>query len=66
MSSVDSALSGYLAAKDAAVQSQIGFAIAAKRLDAAQQQGDAAVELLQAAAQLSKSLDRGATFDALG
>ncbi len=63
MSSIDSALGNVVAAKQAAVETQIGVAVAAKSLDAARLQGDAAVELLDAAAQLSKALGRGQQFD---
>lgn len=37
-----------------------------KQLDAIKQQGAAVVELLQAAAQLSKAVGKGDGFDALG
>lgn len=65
MSSIDTALSNVVAAKQAAIQTQIGVALAAKSLDASRLQGEAAVQLIDAAAQLSKALGRGANFDAV-
>lgn len=64
MSSIDSALGSVAAAKQAAIHAQIGVAVAAKSLDASRLQGDAAVQLLEAAANLSKALGRGQNFDA--
>ena len=66
MSSIDGAVSSVLAAKDSALKTQIGFALAAKQLDAQQQQGDAVNQLLEAAAQLSKSIGTGSGFDGVG
>jgi len=66
MSSIDSALSQLLASKESAVQSQIGFALAAKSLQASKDQGQAAVALLDAAAQIGKAVGRGENFDAVG
>ena len=63
MSSIDGAISSVLAAKDAALKTQIGYAIAGKQLDAQQQQGDAVNQLLAAAAKLSKSIGTGGGFD---
>ena len=51
-------------------QSQLGFevgmAVAKKGLDAQKAQGEAAVQLLEAAAQLSKAPGLGQRFDAVG
>lgn len=51
-------------------QSQLGFevgmAVAKKGLDAQKAQGEAAVQLLEAAAQLSKAVGLGQNFDAVG
>lgn len=66
MSSVDGAAASVLAAKDSAVMSQIAYALQAKSLDVAKQQGQAAVELVEQAAQLGKSHDTGRGFDAIG
>lgn len=65
MSSIDAALGNVVAAKQAAIQTQIGVALAAKSLDATRLQGEAAVQLIDAAGQISKALDRGANFDAV-
>jgi hypothetical protein len=56
MTCIDSAINSVIAAKENAVKTQVGFAVAAKQLDATRQQGDAANQLLEAAAQLSKGL----------
>jgi hypothetical protein len=65
-SSLDPAVSSVLAAKEAAMRTQINFAVAGKQLDATKQQGDAANELLEQSLQLSKSLTSGQGFDAVG
>jgi hypothetical protein len=65
-SAIDPAISSVLAAKDAALRSQISTAVAGKQLDALEQQGKAVNELLSQAAQLSKSLSSGTAFDAIG
>ena len=46
------------------VQAQIGVAVIRKSLDATQVQGDAIVELIQAASDLAKQLGKGVQFDA--
>jgi hypothetical protein len=66
MSSIDGAISSVLAAKAAAQRTEIAYAVQAKAMDAAKQQGEAAVELLEQAAQLAKSLNSGTNFDATG
>jgi hypothetical protein len=66
MSSLDPAISSVLAAKENAMRAQINYAVAAKQLDATQQQGEAVNQLLEQAAQLSKSLTSGQGFDAVG
>jgi len=53
-----------LAARNAALEAEIGIAVEVKRLDARKQQGEAVVQLLQAAVKISKSLYAGANFDA--
>ena len=62
--SVDGALASVLAAKQNAVQVQAAFAVAAKGLSAMREQGAAATELLEAAAQLNKTIGKGDLFDA--
>ena len=65
MQSIDGAISSVLAAKESALKTQIGFAIASKQLKAQEQQGEAMTELLEAAAQLGKAIGRGTSFDAI-
>lgn len=64
MSSIDSSVAGVLAAQQAAVQSNIATTVAAKALDAIEQQGQAAVELLEGAVQLSKEAGKGERLSA--
>lgn len=64
MSSIDPAIQSLLNAQQGALQNQIGFAVAAKQMDAAKQQGDAMNALLEKAAQLSKAIGAGENFDA--
>ncbi len=64
--SIDPAISSVVAAKNGALQSQVTMAVEAKRLDATEAVGEAIVELLQVAAQMSKSLGKGVKFDAQG
>jgi hypothetical protein len=54
------------AAQQSAVQTQIQVSVLMKAQQATKQQGAAAVELIQAAAQTSKSIDTGKVFDAVG
>ena len=65
MTSINGALNALLRAQSSAVNQQITFAVAAKSLEATRQYGEAAVELLDAAAQLSKAPGRGKHFDAV-
>ena len=66
MNSVNSAINAVMHAKNAAVQQQIGYALLAKSQTATKQQGQAALELLNAAAQLGKSPDKGQRLDVVG
>lgn len=66
MTSIDGAISSVIAAKDAALKSQIQYTVAGKQLDAMQAEGDAVNALLADAAKLSKSLGSGSNFDAVG
>jgi hypothetical protein len=66
MSSLDPAIQSVLAAREEALSSQIGFAVAAKSLDAARQQAEAVQGLLDQAVQLSKAAGSGENFDAQG
>ena len=51
-------------AQQGALRFQIDVALQKKQLDAAKQQGAAAVALLEAAVELSKAVGKGAGFDA--
>ncbi len=63
MSSIDSAVSGAVNMKQMALRSEIGIAVAGKLLDAQRMEGDAAVELIENAAQITKAAGKGANFD---
>jgi hypothetical protein len=54
------------AAQQSAVQTQIQVSVMLKQQTAAKQQGEAAVAMIEAAAQVGKSLDTGKVFDAVG
>jgi hypothetical protein len=66
MSTINTAINAVMHAKNSAVQQQIGYALLAKSQNATKQQGQAALELLNAAAQLSKSPDKGQQLDVVG
>jgi len=66
MSSINTAINAVMHAKSSAVQQQIGYALLAKSQNATKQQGQAALELLNSAAQLSKSPDKGQQLDVVG
>lgn len=51
------------AAQSSAVQMQIQVSLLAKQQSAIKQSGEAVVQLIEAAAQLGKSLDTGKQFD---
>lgn len=63
MTSIDSSVAAVLAAQQGALQSNLATAVAAKALDAVEQQGQAAVELLEGAVQFSKEAGKGAKVD---
>ena len=52
--------------KQAQLGYQVSMAVAKKGLDATKAQGEVAVQLLEAAAQLSKASGLGEKFDAVG
>ena len=52
--------------KQAQLGYQVSMAVVKKGLDAQKVQGEAAVQLLEAAAQLSKAIGMGRNFDAVG
>ena len=64
MSSIDSAVQSVVSAQQASLANQVATSVAAKSLDSVKQQGEAAVELISQAAQLSKDLNSGSVFDA--
>ncbi|MBL9090152.1 MAG: hypothetical protein JNL96_02940 [Planctomycetaceae bacterium] len=57
-------ISSVVQARQAQTYAQIGIAVQAKALQATQVQGEAAVELLEVAAELAKQLGQGLQFDA--
>ncbi|TWT85428.1 hypothetical protein Pla123a_02350 [Posidoniimonas polymericola] len=63
--STDAAISSVIAAKQSQTQSQIGFALAKKSLDAQKAAGDAMVQLIESAGQLGKAVGKGHHFDAV-
>ena len=65
MSSIDSSITGLIAAHQASLSSNISISIAAKQLDAYKQQGEAVVSLLDGAVQLSKEAGKGGKIDSI-
>lgn len=65
MSSIDSSISGLIAAQQASLNSNISIAVASKQLDAQRQQGDAVVSLLDGALQLSREIGKGGNVDSV-
>ena len=63
MTSVQGVASAVSAVQQVQIQNQISTAIAGKQLDAMEQMGEAAVELLEAALEVAKSEDIGTVFD---
>lgn len=57
-------VSSVSAAQQSDLQMQIQISLLSKQQSAAKQSGEAAVQLIEAAAQVSKSLNTGKTFDA--
>jgi hypothetical protein len=53
------------AAQSSSLQMQIEISVLAKQQSAAKQSGAAVVQMIEAAAQLGKSLDTGKQFDGL-
>ncbi|MBL8891139.1 MAG: putative motility protein [Planctomycetaceae bacterium] len=60
-----SACSSVMAAQSEALSHQINFAVLKKAQDATKVQGEAAVQMLQAAAAVGKAIGKGNHFDAL-
>lgn len=65
MSSCIDALDGVIRARQSQLAAQIGIAVQAQKLQAFKDQGEAFTRLLEAAAELSKSLDTGTNFSAI-
>ncbi len=63
---MDPAITAVMRAKDIALSTQIQTAVAEKALDNMELQGKAMNQLLEAAARLSRDLNLGKKFDALG
>jgi hypothetical protein len=66
MPAIDPTARSLLAATEAAQAIQIAYAIQGKALDVAKQKGQAAIQLLESAAQVGKAVDAGSMFDAMG
>lgn len=64
MSSIDSSITNLVASQRSAIRTEISYTVAAKQLDALEQQGEAAVELLESAVQLSKAPGKGGHVNA--
>jgi len=64
VSPIDNTFGAAVAVQEASVRSQISFAVHAKVLDAAKQQGDGVAQLLEQAEKLSKNSPSGDGFDA--
>lgn len=61
---IGDAVGSVFQAKQDQLRAAIGLAVLAKQNEATQLQGDAAVELLQTAAELARQLGKGLEFDA--
>ena len=61
-----SSAAGASQASQALLSQQVSIGVARLALDAQQQQGDAANQLLASAAQLSQAIGKGEQFDAVG
>jgi hypothetical protein len=65
MDSIDGAINSLIGAQQFAVRSEINMAVMAKQMDAQELRGQAAVEMIEVAAQLSKDIGKGTQFDSL-
>lgn len=61
--SIDSIVGAVSAMQQSRIESQIATAIASKQMDALEQQGQAAVELLEAAVAIQKDALQGTVLD---
>jgi len=64
MSTVDSAISSVVAAKQDALKSEVQFAVASKQLKAQRREGAAAARLVEQAAQIGRASGKGGLVDA--
>jgi hypothetical protein len=64
--SMSSSIDSLMQAQSGALQSQIDMAVLKKQLNASKAQGEAALRLLESAAQLNRVNGKGTAFDALG
>lgn len=60
------AIDNVVQARQQSLDTQIQFAVARKALDMTKVQGDALVQLIEAAAGVGKAVGAGENFDALG
>jgi hypothetical protein len=65
MNSIESVAAGMSALQQTTLKADISFAVAKKQLDAQQQMGQAAIELLESAVQLVKEAGKGSQIDSL-
>lgn len=65
MDSIDGAINSVIGAQQYAMRSEINMAVAAKQLDAQRLIGNAAVSLIETAAQISKEAGKGTQIDSL-
>ncbi|PHS12466.1 MAG: hypothetical protein COA78_08315 [Blastopirellula sp.] len=66
MSSIDPAVAGVLAMRNAAMKSDVMMTIAKKSLDMMEQQGQAVVQMIESAGRVGKSPGKGGNFDGVG
>lgn len=63
MNGINAAGNSLLAARQASLRAEINFAVAAKQQDAQEMQGDVAVQMIEAAGQLTRELGKGNHVD---
>lgn len=66
MDGINTGGSGLIAAQEASLRAEIGYALAAKQQDAQETQGEAALQLIEAAGKISREIGKGDQFDSLG
>lgn len=65
MDGINTGGSALIAAQEASLRSEIGYALAAKQQDAQEMQGEAALQLIEAAGKISRQVGKGHQFDSL-